>query len=265
MRTKRWTPDSVFSHPCELCPLTTMVADLMPASSPPVSSISSTSNFCRSAQRMYMRRSILAQSQLSVPPAPECTSRYVSFASASPESSASSWCRSPSAFKSLKAAIPSASLSWSPSASPSSTKVAASKRSRSIFASEPRRSSSTVRSRITFSARLGSVHRLGSSDFALSSPRRRLAASTSKMPPQQSHGLLDRFDQLFGFGAHDPTNEIKHTTQHTNVWIIVDNFGPFNRARLSRSQLLARFGTMSERIRPNHRRPHKNLAAQYPA
>ena len=85
------------------------------------------------------------------------------------------------------------------------------------------------------------------------------------MPPQQSHGLLDRFDQLFGFGAHDPTNEIKHTTQHTNVWIIVDNFGPFNRARLSRSQLLARFGTMSERIRPNHRRPHKNLAAQYRA
>jgi hypothetical protein len=22
------------------------------------------------------------------------------------------------------------------------------------------------------------------------------------MPPQQSHGLLDRLDQLFGFGAH---------------------------------------------------------------
>src|ERR1700733_6276769 len=99
MRTKRWTPDSVFSHPCELCPLTTMVADLMPASSPSVSSISSTSNFRRSAQRMYMRRSILAQSQLSVPPAPECTSRYVSLASASPESSASSWRRSPSALK----------------------------------------------------------------------------------------------------------------------------------------------------------------------
>ena len=84
------------------------------------------------------------------------------------------------------------------------------------------------------------------------------------MPPQQSRGLLDRFDQLFGFGAHDPTNEIKQTTQQTNVWI-VDNFGPFNRGRLSRSQLLARFGTMSEQIRPNHRHPHKNLAAQYPA
>jgi hypothetical protein len=25
------------------------------------------------------------------------------------------------------------------------------------------------------------------------------------MPPQQSHGLLDRFGQLFGFGAHEKT------------------------------------------------------------
>jgi len=25
------------------------------------------------------------------------------------------------------------------------------------------------------------------------------------MPPQQSHGLLDRFDELFGFGAHEVT------------------------------------------------------------
>jgi len=25
------------------------------------------------------------------------------------------------------------------------------------------------------------------------------------MPPQQSHGLLDRFDELFGFGAHQRT------------------------------------------------------------
>ena len=85
------------------------------------------------------------------------------------------------------------------------------------------------------------------------------------MPPQQSHGLLDRFDQLFGFSAHDPTDEIKHMTQRTDVWIVLDSSRPFNRARLSRSQSLARFGTMSERIRPNHPHPHKNLAAQYPA
>ena len=49
MRTSRWTPDSVFSQPCALWPLTMMVADLMPASSPSVSSISSTPNFRRSA------------------------------------------------------------------------------------------------------------------------------------------------------------------------------------------------------------------------
>ena len=69
----------------------------------------------------------------------------------------------------------------------------ASSRSRSIFASEPSRSSSIVRSRITFWAKSGLVQRLGSSDLAFSSARRRVAASTSKMPPQQSHGLLDRF------------------------------------------------------------------------
>ena len=30
-----------------------------------------------------------------------------------------------------------------------------------------------------------------------------MAVSTSKMPPQQSRGLLDVFDQGLGFGAHD--------------------------------------------------------------
>jgi hypothetical protein len=62
-----------------------------------------------------------------------------------------------------------------------------------------------VRSRISFCAASGSFQRFGSSDLALSSASRRVAASTSKMPPQQSHGLLDRFDQLLGFGAHKGT------------------------------------------------------------
>jgi hypothetical protein len=75
------------------------------------------------------------------------------------------------------------------------------------FRQRASRSSSIVRSRISFSANSGSVQRLGSSDLAFSSARRRVAASTSKMPPQQSHGLLDRFDQLFGFCAHDPTHK----------------------------------------------------------
>jgi hypothetical protein len=59
-----------------------------------------------------------------------------------------------------------------------------------------------LRSRITFCAASGSFQSEGSSDFAFSSARRRVAASTSKMPPQQSHRLLDVFDQRFSFGAH---------------------------------------------------------------
>jgi hypothetical protein len=66
-----------------------------------------------------------------------------------------------------------------------------------------------VRSRITLSAISGSVQRLASSDFAFSSARRWDAASTSKMPPQQSDRLLDRFDQLFSFSTHHPTKEFK--------------------------------------------------------
>ena len=84
------------------------------------------------------------------------------------------------------------------------------------------------------------------------------------MPPQQSHGLLDRFDQLFGFSAHDPTDDKAYDPARG----CLDRRGQFqalNRARLSRSQSLARFGTMSERIRSNHPRPHKNLAARYRA
>ena len=69
--TRRCTPDSVFIQPCALSPLIISVADLMPASSPSVSSIKSTENFRRSAQRVYMRSRMRAQSQLSVPPAPE--------------------------------------------------------------------------------------------------------------------------------------------------------------------------------------------------
>jgi len=53
-----------------------------------------------------------------------------------------------------------------------------------------------------FCAASASFQRSGFSTFALSSARRRVDVSTSKMPPQQSQGLLDRFDERFGFGAH---------------------------------------------------------------
>jgi hypothetical protein len=53
-----------------------------------------------------------------------------------------------------------------------------------------------------FCAASVSFQKLGCSALAFSSARRRLAASTSKMPPQQSQGLLDGFAERFGFGAH---------------------------------------------------------------
>jgi hypothetical protein len=60
-----------------------------------------------------------------------------------------------------------------------------------------------VRSRISFCAASGSFQSAGFSALAFSSARRRVAVSTSKMPPQQSHGLLDRFDEGLGFRAHE--------------------------------------------------------------
>ena len=55
---------------------------------------------------------------------------------------------------------------------------------------------------MSFCAASGSFQKVGSSDFAFSSARRRVAVSTSKMPPQQPDRLLDVFDELQRFGAH---------------------------------------------------------------
>jgi len=60
-----------------------------------------------------------------------------------------------------------------------------------------------------FCAASVSLQRFGSSALAFSSASRRVAASTSKMPPQQAHGLLDRLNKRFGFGAHDFSREWK--------------------------------------------------------
>ncbi len=48
----------------------------------------------------------------------------------------------------------------------------------------------------------GVVPKVGVFDRAFSSSRRRSAVSTSKMPPQQSQGLLDFVFQRLRFGAH---------------------------------------------------------------
>jgi hypothetical protein len=59
-----------------------------------------------------------------------------------------------------------------------------------------------VRSRISFCAVSGSFQSAGSSALTFSSARRRCEASTSKMPPQQSDGLLNVGFQRKRFGAH---------------------------------------------------------------
>jgi hypothetical protein len=53
-----------------------------------------------------------------------------------------------------------------------------------------------------FCAASASFQRSGSSTRAFSSASLRVDVSTSKMPPQQSRGLLDVFDQRFGFRPH---------------------------------------------------------------
>jgi hypothetical protein len=51
-------------------------------------------------------------------------------------------------------------------------------------------------------ARALSFHSFGSSAAALSSASRALARSQSKMPPQQTDGLPDFFNDGLDFGAH---------------------------------------------------------------
>jgi hypothetical protein len=56
---------------------------------------------------------------------------------------------------------------------------------------------------MTCCAAAGSFQREGSSERAFSSPRRRSTVSQSKMPPQQSDGLLGLFEERRDLGAHD--------------------------------------------------------------
>src|ERR1051325_98792 len=70
MRTRRRTPFSALIRTTAYCPLIWRSTDLMPASSPSSRSSSSTLKPWRSAQRVYIRINISAQSCDSVPPAP---------------------------------------------------------------------------------------------------------------------------------------------------------------------------------------------------
>src|SRR4051812_32748878 len=153
---------------------------------------------------MYMRISMLAQSCDSVPPAPAWISRKASFASASPESSASSPRFSAIGFSARIVFSPSATVAASFSASPSSINVIASSSScwSDLITPVPR--SSCARSRSRPCAFWLSFQRLGSLASAFSSSRRRVALSQSKMPPQQLERLLDLGGDPVDFVTHGP-------------------------------------------------------------
>ena len=102
-RVERREPDEAvlaalgLQVPVRVLASTVNVADLIPASSPGLTSSTSVLKPRSSAQRRYMRRRISAQSCASVPPAPAWIVTTASPASYSPEKSASSCSRSSSA------------------------------------------------------------------------------------------------------------------------------------------------------------------------
>ena len=207
MRTSRCTPDSVFAQPCALWPLMSSVPDLMPASSPCGLVDDVDLELVTLAPSGYTSASACAPSPgFPCRPRPNALRDRCRCRRPRPRTarrSGGGW-RRPAGISARRGLPP--SVSASPSLSPSSTSVIASSRSRSNFVSEPRRSSSSLRSRMIFCAASASDHRPGSSTRAFSSARRRVAVSTSKMPPQQSERLLDFGDKGFGFGAHEASS-----------------------------------------------------------
>src|SRR3990170_677843 len=85
IRISRCTPISLLRYPYAYSPVISIVADLIPASSPASRSTTSALKPARSAQRTYMRMSIWAQSWDSVPPAPGWMDRIAFFLSCGPE------------------------------------------------------------------------------------------------------------------------------------------------------------------------------------
>ena len=196
MRTRRCTPDSVFSQPCALWPLThdrrrfdarlvagrlfdhfdVEFAPLAPAHVHAQQHARPIAAFGAAGAGMHFDIGVVGRR-----PRPTAALRA---GGARPRPSARAAARRPRSRSRRR-----------PPARRVRPASIASSSSRSILLTPPSRSSSIVRSRISFCAASGSFQRLGSSDLAFSSARRRVAVSTSKMPPQQSHGLLDGFDQ----------------------------------------------------------------------
>jgi hypothetical protein len=68
-------------------------------------------------------------------------------------------------------------------------------------------------------ALLWSLQNAGSSAALFSSARRRVAVSTSKMPPQQLQRLLDLFDEILGFRAHNSKSNAARAALRFNTEI----------------------------------------------
>ena len=176
MRTSRCVPASACNRPYAYLPLTMNVALEMPASLPSVTSSTSTSNPRRSAQRMYMRSIICAQSCASTPPAPEWISHTASDWSYSPENKLCSSSSLSRRSMSASASFSSTSIDSSCSSMPISKSVSASSTLDRSVMSAPRSSFTAASAAPIVRAFAGSsVHRAGS-DISVS--RRSFSAMT---------------------------------------------------------------------------------------
>src|SRR5688572_59265 len=205
LRTRRCTPVSVRSQPYAYSPLTSMVALLMPATSPACESNTSASKPRDAAHLRYMRSSICAQSCASVPPAPAWISRKALCESISPRymrlnSSLRTSASSLAASRSISRAMDSSS-SLSASSSSSAAEVTAPVASSMSTRSMVRRARS-LPSSWAFS---GFCQMAVSSSSRLTSSSRSFFWSYSKKPPQGVHTLLEIFElplQLSDFKRH---------------------------------------------------------------
>ena len=202
MRTSRWTPHSVLSHPKARNPLTRTVHDLIPASSPALSSIHSSLYLCASAHLAYMRWSISAQSCASVPPAPAWISKKQSLPSASPLKRLSIWRRRASFCNAIRLSSASRTRPSSFSSSARASKSTASLKRDSKASNLPSDAAKVSRLRIISWALAGSFQRSGSSAFVFRSTRRACETSQSKMPPQQGKTLSGGINTLNHFCFH---------------------------------------------------------------
>src|SRR5271166_5646734 len=176
----------------------------MPAWSPAWTSWTSTSKPRRSAQRLYMRKSISAQSQDSVPPAPAWMERIALFAS--------NWPVRKEAISSLSSSSPMADTFWSSSFSWDSLSAGGDASTSSAMTS--------VSSTFFWNAITGSTARLSTFSLAMCFWARSLLSqnpgepiwasmasislrfwSTSKKPPQVAGALLDAVDVAEGLGG----------------------------------------------------------------